>query len=107
MRTSTVSFEHLGDHGCFLNSAFTSFDEKPDLEYMKRIESLVRKIINNELTPFQKELITEHYYNKKTMTEIARERGINKSTVSRSLKSAREKIGKSIRYGGLHFLKDY
>ena len=48
----------------------------------------LRRVINEELTPRQRELIELYYRDEMSMTEIADMLGISKSTVSRSPSSA-------------------
>ena len=58
----------------------------------------VRKVIREELTPFQREAIVGFYFREQTISAIARERGVNKSTVSRTLHRAEEKLRRYLRY---------
>jgi RNA polymerase sigma factor (sigma-70 family) len=58
----------------------------------------VQKVISEELTPHQREMLTEFYYHKKSMTQIALERGVNKSTVSRTIRRAEARLRKFLKY---------
>ena len=57
---------------------------------------LLAQVLNNNLTKTQKCYIIEYYKDEMTVTEIARRHGVNKSTVSRTLKRAREKLKRAI-----------
>ena len=56
------------------------------------------KVIDNELTDYQKKLVDMYYYQEYTMNQIADILGINQSTVSRNLKTIRNKIFKYLKY---------
>ena len=58
----------------------------------------VQRVIAEELTPNQREMLTDFYYRKLSMTEIALRRGVNKSTVSRTIRRAEARIRKFLKY---------
>ena len=58
----------------------------------------VRRVIDEELTELQRETLTAYYFHRQTIPQIARERGVNKSTVSRTLRRAEEKLRRYLRY---------
>jgi len=58
----------------------------------------VQRVIREELTPLQREALIAYYFQERTMTEIAEERGVNKSTVCRTLHRAEEKLRRFLRY---------
>lgn len=58
----------------------------------------VQRVIREELTQAQRETLMAHYFQKQTVTQIARERGVNKSTVSRTLKRAEDKLRRFLKY---------
>ena len=51
----------------------------------------VQRVIKEELTELQRQTLTAYYFHQQTIPQIARERGVNKSTVSRTLRRAEEK----------------
>ena len=57
----------------------------------------IRRVIREELTPLQRQTLTAYYFQNQTIPEIAAARGINKSTVSRTLKRAEERLRKFLR----------
>lgn len=63
----------------------------------------VSKIIEDELTQRQAELIRLYYANQCSMTEIAHRLGISPSTVSRTIKRGRVRIKKYLKYNGRAF----
>ena len=58
----------------------------------------VQRVIQEELTPLQREALIAYYFQERTITEIAEERGVNKSTVCRTLHRAEEKLRRFLKY---------
>ena len=58
----------------------------------------VNRVIAEELTPIQREILLDYYIQNRKITEIARDRGVHKSTVSRTLKRAEGKLRRYLRY---------
>lgn len=58
----------------------------------------VQRVIQEELTPLQREALIAYYFQERTITEIAAERGVNKSTVCRTLHRAEQKLRKFLKY---------
>ena len=61
---------------------------------LQRLEAVIRE----ELTPLQADTLTAHYFRQESVTQIAQTRGVNKSTVSRTLRRAEEKLRRYLRY---------
>lgn len=77
-----------------------SFDENAETnaELVEKVKKSMLKIIKNELTPRQKQIIMLYYYERLGVSEIAERLGVVPSTVSRTIKKAREKIYKFLKY---------
>ena len=58
----------------------------------------VQRVIREELTELQREALLAYYFQEKTMAQIAQERGVNKSTVCRTLHRAEEKLRRYLKY---------
>ena len=58
----------------------------------------LRKVIREELTDLQREAIVGFYFQEQTISAIARARGVNKSTVCRTLHRAEHKLRKYLSY---------
>lgn len=58
----------------------------------------VQRVIQEELTPLQREVLTAYYFQEQTMQQIADDRGVNKSTICRTLHRAEEKLRRFLRY---------
>ena len=58
----------------------------------------VQRVIREELTPIQREVLLAYYIQNLTIPQIAVERGVHKSTVSRTLHRAEGKLRRFLRY---------
>ena len=58
----------------------------------------VRQVIREELTELQRQTLTAYYFHRQTIPQIAQARGVNKSTVSRTLRRAEEKLRRYLKY---------
>ena len=58
----------------------------------------VQRVIREELTPLQREALLASYFQEQTITQIAEARGVNKSTVCRTLHRAEEKLRRYLKY---------
>ena len=58
----------------------------------------IQRVIREELTPLQRQAIVAYYFQQQTIPQIALERGVNKSTVSRTLRRAEEKLRRFLKY---------
>ena len=55
-------------------------------------------VIANELTELQRQTLTAYYFGQQTIPQIAAARGVNKSTVCRTLQRAEAKLRRFLRY---------
>ena len=58
----------------------------------------VRRVIQEELTELQRYVILAYYFQEKKIPQIARERGVHKSTVSRTLHRAEQRLKRCLKY---------
>ena len=58
----------------------------------------VKAVIRSELTPLQRETLFAYYISGRTSPQIALDRGVHKSTVSRTMKRAEVKLRKFLQY---------
>ena len=58
----------------------------------------IQRVIREELTPLQREALVAYYFQEQTITRIAQDRGVNKSTVCRTLHRAEEKLRRYLKY---------
>lgn len=57
-----------------------------------------RRVIWEELTAPQREVLLAYYYHSRTIPEIAAERGVNKSTICRTLHRAENRLRRYLKY---------
>lgn len=58
----------------------------------------IKTIMDTELTECQRDILIDHIMNGKTLTEIAAERGVNKSSTCRMYNNALRKVQRFARY---------
>ena len=58
----------------------------------------VQRVIREELTELQRYTLVAYYFQEQKLAQIAEERGVNKSTVCRTLHRAEEKLRKYLKY---------
>ena len=58
----------------------------------------VQRVIREELTENQRQILLAYYIQDQTIPQIAESRGVNKSTVSRTLKRAEDKLHRYLKY---------
>lgn len=58
----------------------------------------IRQVIREELTDMQRDVLVAYYFQEQNIPQIALERGVNKSTVSRTLHRAEDKLRKYLKY---------
>ena len=58
----------------------------------------VRNVIEQELTELQRDTLLAYYFRKETIPQIAQRRGVNKSTVCRTLQRAERRLQKYLKY---------
>ena len=80
---------HFTNKILYKNSHLKNETNKESLEQMKKILS---KAILDELTEKQRICVTDYYLTGKKIKEIANELGLNPSTVSRHISTARKKL---------------
>ena len=78
------------------NTLFEGFTFRhiPREQQIRRMKMVIRE----ELTELQRYTILAYYFDNKTLVQIAEERGVNKSTVCRTLKRAETKLRRFLQY---------
>ena len=70
------------------------FRQIPREQQIRRMKSVIRE----ELTELQRFTILAYYFENKTLSQIAQERCVNKSTVCRTLTRAENKLRRFLQY---------
>lgn len=92
-----VSLDALDFDAKITELAFSE-DREEVAEKREKIRRIMAKIIKNDLTARQREIIVLYYYSGKGVTEIGEILKISPSTVSRTIKAARIRIYKYLKY---------
>ena len=58
----------------------------------------IRQVIRQELTPIQRQTLFAYYFQEMSTVQIAKERGVHRSTVSRTLKRAENRLKRYLQY---------
>ena len=85
------SSEHLGDMAVWARS-------HAEDEQLARLRRNLRKAREQELTTRQREMVSLYYDQGMTIPQIAEQLGLNRSTVSRTLRRARERLYRFLQY---------
>ena len=67
-------------------------------EQMERLLRNLRKAREEELTPRQRQMLSMRFEQNMNGAEIAQELGLNRSTVSRTLRRAQERLRRCLQY---------
>lgn len=93
-RTMTLrDNEFIGDL-----SAWNQANCEDNSEQLARLRRNIRRVRETELTDKQREIIFLHYDLGMSVTQIAQEKGLNKSSVSRTLARGRERLKRYLQY---------
>lgn len=90
---STRSSEWIGDMTVWLRQNGEDNDDR-----LARLRRQLRLARARELTPRQREFLDRYFDDGLTMQEIAEESGVNPSTVSRTLRRAKERLRRALQY---------
>ena len=70
-----------------------------------RLKRNLTHALRQDITPKQREYMMLYYGQGLSMEAIARQAGVNKSTVSRTLKRGRQRLYRCLRYGAANLLE--
>ena len=90
---NTRSSEWAGDMTVWLRE-----NADDNQEQMERLLRNLRKARVQELTPRQQQMLSMRFEQNMSGAEIARELGLNRSTVSRTLRRAQERLRRCLQY---------
>ena len=90
---NTRSSEWAGDMTVWLQE-----NADDNQEQIERLLRNLRKARIQELTPRQQQMLSMRFEQNMSVTEIAQELGLNRSTVSRTLRRAQERLRRCLQY---------
>ncbi len=73
-------------------------EQKTDDNDRSRLKNILLKVINNELTPRQKQIIVLYYFQKKDIVAISRELDVTPQAVSAAMSRARLRMFRILQY---------
>lgn len=71
---------------------------KSNSQNLTLLTNLLHDIMKQELTERQRLFLTQYYFDGLNMVSIARVHGVNKSTVSRTIKRAKKRVYQHLQY---------
>jgi RNA polymerase sigma factor (sigma-70 family) len=74
-------------------------------EQMGRLKRNLTQALRQDITQRQREYMILYYGRSMSMAAIAKQCGVNKSTVSRTLKRGRHRLFRCLRYGAANLLQ--
>lgn len=93
-----------------MNDAEAILEQSALMEFIKLVDEpgsmggRVRRVMREELTDRQRELVRLYYFENMTMPQISQKLGISVSTVSRTITRGRRRIRRYLKYNGRGFL---
>jgi len=82
-------------------AALRQWQREQQQDNRAQIERLLSKLpvaVDQELTPRQRQMLMMHFHDGMRVTDIARELGVSKSVVSRTLARSTERLFRVLRY---------
>lgn len=80
-------------------------EQNTNTDSMDRLKQNLIRCLNEDITPRQRTLLTMYYVQQLSQTEIARQLGVDPSTVSRTILRGERKLQRCLRYGAERYLK--
>ena len=99
----TVSYDNT--HGLVDLAMYTRLMADDNRDQMNRLKRNLTHALRQDITERQREYMVLYYGRGMSMEAIAKEVGVNKSTVSRTLKRGRQRLYRCLRYGAANLLE--
>ena len=99
----TVSYDNT--FGLVDLAVYTQLIADDNREQMNRLKRNLTHALRQDITQRQREYMMLYYGRGMSMEAIAKELGVNKSTVSRTLKRGRQRLYRCLRYGAANLLE--
>ena len=99
----TVSYDNT--FGLADLAVYTQLMADDNRDQMNRLKRNLTHALRQDITQRQREYMMLYYGRGMSMEAIAKELGVNKSTVSRTLKRGRQRLYRCLRYGAANLLE--
>lgn len=86
-------------------AVYTELMAQDNKEQINRLKRNLTHALRQDITKRQREYMVLYYGRNMSMEAIARQCGVNKSTVSRTLKRGRQRLYRCLRYGAANLLE--
>ena len=87
-------------------AVYTRFMAEDNSAQINRLKRNLARALRQDVTPRQREYLMLYYGEGLNLREISQRLGVNKSTVSRTMKRGRERLHRCLRYGAAALLED-
>jgi RNA polymerase sigma factor (sigma-70 family) len=87
-------------------AAYTRFMAEDNSAQLSRLKRNLSHAMRQDITERQRQYMMLYYGQNMSMETIAKELGVNKSTVSRTLKRGRQRLYRCLRYGAAALLEE-
>lgn len=86
-------------------AVYTRIMAEDNREQINRLKRNLTHALRQDITPRQREYMIRYYGQGMSMDAIAKELGVNKSTVCRTLQRGRQRLYRCLRYGAANLLE--
>ena len=99
----TVSYDNT--FGMVDLAVYTELMAQDNKDQINRLKRNLTHALRQDITQRQREYMMLYYGRSMSMEAIAQQCGVNKSTVSRTLKRGRQRLYRCLRYGAANLLE--
>ncbi len=99
----TVSYDNT--FGMVDLAVYTELMAQDNKDQINRLKRNLTRALRQDITERQREYMVLYYGRNMSMEAIAQQCGVNKSTVSRTLKRGRQRLYRCLRYGAANLLE--
>ena len=99
----TISYDNT--YGMADMRVYSTLISQDNREQVGRLKRNLTHALRQDITPRQREYMMLYYGKCMSMEAIAKELGVNKSTVSRTIKRGRQRLFRCLRYGASNLLE--
>lgn len=99
----TVSYDNT--FGMVDLAVYTELMADDNRDQINRLKRNLTHALRQDITQRQREYMILYYGHNMSMEAIAKQMGVNKSTVSRTLKRGRQRLYRCLRYGAANLLE--
>lgn len=99
----TVSYDNT--FGMVDLAVYTELIADDNRDQVNRLKRNLTRALRQDITAKQRQYMMLYYGQNMSMEAIAKQFGVNKSTVSRTMKRGRERLYRCLRYGAANLLE--